>query len=136
MKANRLLLAVIAGLGLALVTLWGMGGGPVPIVLADGQTKYVTPGGDDTKGCTNDSTDACATIFRALQVASDSQANPDTILVATGTYTEHDIVVTKSVIIQGAGASSTIVQASINGAINGRRVFNIGATRMWLPSPT
>ncbi len=121
MKAKRLLLAVIAGLGLTLVTLWGLGGAPVPIVLAAGTTWYVSPGGDDTKGCTNAGGDACKTIAKALTKVNDT----DTIIVASGTYTEYNIVVTKSVIIQGAGASNTIVQASIDGTINGRRVFFI-----------
>lgn len=121
MKARRLLLAVIAGLGLTLVTLWGIGGGPVSIVLAAGDTWYVSPGGADTNGCTDAGGDACKTIAKALANASDT----DTIIVASGIYTEYDIVVTKSVIIQGAGASNTTVQASINGAITGRRVFHI-----------
>ena len=122
MKAKRLLLAGIAGLGLTLVTLWGMGGVPVPIVLAAGNTWYVSPGG--TGDCST-SANACATIATALTKASDTPADPDTIVVATGIYTEYNIVVTKSVIIQGAGASNTIVQASIDGTESGRRVFEI-----------
>ena len=51
MQARRLLLAVIAGLGLTLVTLWGMGRGPVPIVLAAGTDWYVSPTGSGT-ACT------------------------------------------------------------------------------------
>ena len=50
MKARRLLLTVIAGLGLTLVTLWGLGGAPVPIVLAAGPW-YVSPGGQGAKDC-------------------------------------------------------------------------------------
>ena len=85
MKAKRLLLAVIAGLGLTLVALWGMGGGPAPIVLAAGTTWYVSPGGLDTNGCTNPSTDACKTIANALTKASDTPLDPDTIEVLAGT---------------------------------------------------
>ena len=128
MKANRLLLAVIAGLGLTLVTLWGMGGGPVPIVLAAGNTYYVTKTGTLGATCTDAGANACKTIEEALAKASDTPASPDTIDVGPGEYTEFNINVTKSVIIQGAGASSTIVQASINGAIDGRRLFSIGPT--------
>jgi len=56
----------------------------------------------------------------AAAVAAANPTGGDTIVVAPGTYNEHDITVDKSLTIQGAGQGVTIVDAQHNG-----RVFHI-----------
>jgi hypothetical protein len=58
----------------------------------------------------------CASIKAAVEVASDG----DTINVTSGTYLEHDIIVNKSLTIQGVNQSKPIIDAQQQG-----RVFNV-----------
>lgn len=64
----------------------------------------VQPGGGDTGNC---QVLACQTIGYALAQAASSG---DTLQVAAGTYTEQ-LTINKSVVVQGAGSASTIIQA-------------------------
>src|SRR5262245_7788372 len=61
-------------------------------------------------------------------ISSASSVNGDTIQVLAGTYTE-SVVVSKNLTIEGAGASSTIVQAGTGyvGAPSTPSVFRIAA---------
>lgn len=74
------------------------------------QTRYVAPGGSDAgpNPCTNILT-PCATI----QHAHNQAASGDTIQIAAGTYSESPRV-TKSVSLQGAGQTSTIIAPQLS----------------------
>ncbi len=86
-------------------------------------TRLVSTTGSDVGDC---SMTACATITYAI---GQSGAG-DTISVATGTYTQTGVIVDKNLTIQGAGASSTIVQAAATPGTATDRVFviNLGVT--------
>jgi hypothetical protein len=58
-------------------------------------------------------------------IAAPTTVDGDTLAIGAGTYTEPGITVTKSLILQGASAASTIVQAAATqGTVSGR-VFTI-----------
>jgi len=59
----------------------------------------------------------------AAAVAAANPAGGDTIVVAAGTYNEHDITINKNLTIEGAGADVTIVDAQNLG-----RVFRVSGT--------
>jgi len=53
--------------------------------------------------------DPYAVVYCNIQDAIDDAIGGDTIIVAVGQYNEHDITINKSLVIQGAGSGSTIV---------------------------
>lgn len=74
-----------------------------------GTTRYVATDGTDTGNCSDEGS-PCATIAHAM---TQSGNNGDIIIVASGTYTESNIIVSKdNLIIRGAGVNETIVQAA------------------------
>jgi len=72
---------------------------------------YVSPAGNDANDCQSAAT-ACRTVGGAMGKA----ASGDTIQIAAGTYTER-ITVTKSLVLQGAGAGKTILDANRKGRV-------------------
>ncbi|GEM_PF-1711866 len=75
--------------------------------------RYVSTTGLDSGPCSTPET-ACRTIAYTLGQAVDG----DTLYLASGTYTEHDIVINKSVTIQGLnGAANTILDAGQAGRV-------------------
>lgn len=74
----RLAVALLCGLGLALMVL--VSGDPTTTTLADSGVVYVAPDGGCDAGIT-----PC---FGSIQAAVDAANSGDTILVATGTYTD------------------------------------------------
>lgn len=96
---RRRLRPVIVGLLASLIAYlaWPLGFG---LVSAKPATICVKPGGGD--GC-----------YASIQVAHDAASSGDMISVAAGTYTE-DLIITKSVSLMGAGASSTVLLGVAN----------------------
>ncbi len=88
-------------------------------------TRSVAPGGTD--GGNNCLSSPCRTIGYAVGQA----ASGDTIAVAAGTYTEHDIAITKSLTVSGAGAATTILDAAQAG-----RGLTIGAAAVTISGLT
>ncbi len=87
-------MAMVLGMLFLAAWMWGLQG--VASVHAAPATRYVDEAtGSDTTDCTNHAS-PCATIDYALSQAEDG----DTVLVATGTYTEN-LVITKTVILKG-----------------------------------
>jgi predicted outer membrane repeat protein len=85
--------------------------------------RYVaTTGTDAANDCTNP-LNPCATIEHAISQASD----PDTIVIAAGTYTENELQVTKDLTFEGAGAATTIIQAAASEGTATHRVMRIQA---------
>ena len=68
-------------------------------------TRSVAPGGTDNNNCISS---PCRTIGYAIGQATSG----DTLTVAAGTYTEHDITISKNLTITGAGAATTILDAA------------------------
>jgi Right handed beta helix region len=60
-------------------------------------------------------------------IAAPTTLDGDTLAIAAGTYTEAGILVSKSLILQGAGAASTIVQAAATQGTASDRVFSISS---------
>jgi hypothetical protein len=58
-------------------------------------------------------------------IAAPTTLNGDTLAIAAGTYTEPGISVDKSLTLQGAGATSTFVQAAATRGAANDRVFSI-----------
>lgn len=83
-----------------------------PLAAAPLTTWHVAPGGDDANDCLS-LPNACATISAAIDKASDD----DTIVIAAGTYNEHDIEVSKRLTLTGAGAATTIIDGGRNGRV-------------------
>lgn len=76
-------------------------------------TRYVDDDGQaDGTGC-DSSTAAYSTIQAAITAASPG----DTISVCPGTYVENQILISKSLIIQGAGADITIIDGGNSGIV-------------------
>lgn len=75
-------------------------------------TWYVSPTGSDGNTCQTPGA-ACATIGAAVGKAS----NGDTIEIAAGTYTEHDVQISKQLTLNGAGADATFVDGGAAGRI-------------------
>ena len=71
------------------------------------QIRYVATSGDDTSNDCLAAANPCSTIQHAI----DSAVAGDTIDIAVGTYNEHDIIVDKDLILKGAGADSTVIDA-------------------------
>lgn len=65
--------------------------------------------------------------FTTIQAAIDAASAGAIITVGSGTYTEHDIEVSKGVTLLGAGAASTIVQAAASAASAPGRVLHVPA---------
>lgn len=83
-------------------------------------TRYVTPAGTDSCNCSNPIS-PCKTLSYAI---SKSNAG-DTLEIAAGTYTEAGIMLNKDLILNGAGADTTIVQAAASPGTASDRVFFI-----------
>jgi hypothetical protein len=84
------------------------GGGEFASALAAGATWYVDgQSGSDSNACTS-APAPCKTIGEAIR----RSASGDTILVAPATYKEHLSIDGKALAIQGAGASSTILDGT------------------------
>lgn len=116
-KQRIVLAGVVVGIGLLFILL--PLGFSVLWAAPQGTTLYVdAASGNDANDCLSPAT-ACATIGGAVGKASDG----NTILVAAGTYIEHDISVTVDVTISGAGPELTIVDGNAIG-----RIFDINAT--------
>jgi len=88
-------LAVVAGLGL----------GTTKLAHANPDTRYVAPGGSDVGPCTGN---PCLTIQYAINQSGDG----DEIQVAAGTYNEVLDIDGITLTISGAGATSTIIDAT------------------------
>ena len=58
-------------------------------------------------------------------IAAPTTRDGDTLALAAGTYTEPEIVVNKSLTLQGEGATTTVVQAKATGGPGQARVFTI-----------
>ncbi len=71
------------------------------------QIRYVDTSGDDTSNDCLEAANPCSTIQHAI----DEAAAGDTVDIAAGTYNEHDIIVDKDLILKGAGADSTVIDA-------------------------
>ncbi len=84
---------------------------------AHAATRYVSPQGKDVGTCAVET--ACATIKYAVGQA----ASGDTIELAPGTYTEAGITLYKNLILRGADATNTIVQAAYAPSRATNRVF-------------
>lgn len=78
---------------------------------------YVSPSGNDGNNCLSLAT-ACKTIAGAIGKATAG----DTVIVAAGVYTENSLSIEKDLILQGTGASETIVDGNTAG-----RIFTIYA---------
>lgn len=88
-----------------------------PAAPTSGSQRYVATTGTDTgNDCLTQAT-PCATIGYAIsQSVSGSVSISDTINIAAGIYHEN-IVINKYIILQGAGASSTVVDGSSTGRV-------------------
>ncbi|MBN1921819.1 MAG: hypothetical protein JW892_11275 [Anaerolineae bacterium] len=94
---------------------------PPPVQAAPRATTwYVDGAGDDGNDCQTPGT-ACKTVNAALGKASDG----DTVLIASGVYTEN-LVISKDLSIIGAGMETTI----LDGNRAGRTVSNQGQTSL------
>ena len=81
-------------------------------------TLYVSPSGSSSSGCTTPGVAACGTIQDAINELANYTATDVTIDVAAGTYDEHDVIDfygSDTLVIQGAGAGSTAVDATGSG---------------------
>jgi len=88
-------------------------------------TLYVNAS-DSGSSCLDNSTNACHTLQAAVNVAETYASTDVTIDVAAGTYVENDTInlpTTDSLTIQGATASSTLLNANSDG-----RALSIGAS--------
>jgi hypothetical protein len=81
--------------------------GPVGAVQPTTQVLYVAQGGNDSSNTCGTPSEPCATIGHALSESGISSV----IDVAAGTYHEHGLVVTGTVDIEGAGQSTTVIDA-------------------------
>ena len=75
--------------------------------LARGATYYVTTGGNDGNGGSHPSTDALATLERAVELAGDD----DTIRLGGGTYTLQDyagVTITNAITVSRIDANETV----------------------------
>lgn len=122
MKKASLLVTLVLGLSLTLALLWLLGGGlsarAAPAAPA-AALVYVRTDGHDTN-C-NGEHDAPATsapdcAFSTIQKGVGSVDSGGVVNVAAGTYTEN-ITITKSLTLQGAGASNTIVDGGDAGRV-------------------
>ena len=92
---------------------------PATLAAPSAGTWYVNAaGGNDANDCLTPGT-ACATIGAAVVKAVDG----DTIVIAAGTYNEHDIQISEQLTLNGAGIGDTILDAG-----GGGRVFSVGST--------
>ncbi len=71
------------------------------------QIRYVATSGDDTSNDCLAAANPCSTIQHAI----DEAAAGDTVDIAAGTYNEHDIIIDKDLILKGAGADNTVIDA-------------------------
>jgi predicted outer membrane repeat protein len=84
-------------------------------------TTWYVPG--DGSGVCTIANPNCNTI----QAAIDAATSGDTIVLGSGTFTEHGIVIDKDLTIQGQGASATIVQAAATAGGVDDRVFEVNS---------
>jgi len=61
--------------------------------------------------------DPYAVVYCKIQDAIDDAIGGDTVILAVGQYNEHDIIINKSLVIQGAGSGSTVVDAGNSGGV-------------------
>jgi hypothetical protein len=104
---------VILGVGLAIIACLWLNGGVLQKAQAAslGTTWYVDTAGDNDNDCLSAIT-ACQTVAAAVSKA----ANSDTIIVATGVYTEN-LNISKDLTIIGAGRDSTILDGNQAGRV-------------------
>ena len=81
--------------------------------------RYVAPGGTDAGNTCTDAADPCGTIRFVLSLSSDG----DVVDLAAGTYTEGDLRIDSDVLIRGAGADASVVQAAVTQGAATDRVF-------------
>lgn len=110
--------AILPGLGLVFAL----------AAMAQPRTIYVSTTGDDTTGDGSESA-PYRTIQKGIDQAADSG---DTVQVTAGTYRENLVWSTKSPVLQGAGAGSTLVDGDVDedGTGDGRclRLTNVPNT--------
>jgi len=92
-----------------------------PAGASNAVTLYVNGSlGTVVSGCSSPGANACETLQQAI-TAAESYTNSDvTILVAAGTYNEHDTInvpSTDTLVIQGAGAPVTTINANNSGSV-------------------
>lgn len=100
----------------------GDGVAAVDIGAFEARTRFVSlaTGNDNNNGATK--WKPFKTLARALGIStglnpSVTPPESDILIVGPGTYPEHDLVISKSLIIQGAGAATTIIDAQQAGRI-------------------
>jgi hypothetical protein len=76
--------------------------------------------GNSVSGCTTSGSGACETVQQGI-IAAETYSNSDvTVMVAAGTYNEHDTINvpgTDTLIIRGAGTAATTLNATQGGAV-------------------
>lgn len=123
MRTGRFhLVARWACLSLAAVTALAVAGARTPAFAGGTATLYVDgTNGTNTSGCTSPGAGACETIQEGITAAEQGSYAGDTITieVAAGTYSETDYLQDsgEDVVIQGAGASTTIIDADGGGPV-------------------
>jgi uncharacterized repeat protein (TIGR02543 family) len=118
MKTHRPI-AIPAAFAAFMLLLGGLGAGSLPASAVTAASLYVTTTGS---GTTCSQASPCGTIQNAINTAESGSYNGNnvTINVAAGTYTENDSISASSLnslIIAGAGASSTTVNGGAAGSV-------------------
>jgi hypothetical protein len=87
---------------------------------------FVAPDGSDIGNECRDSNAPCATIAFALtRIATNAPEACDALNLAPGVYTEAGLLLSRDLIIRGAGPGLSIVQAAADAAFASDRVFKI-----------
>jgi uncharacterized repeat protein (TIGR01451 family) len=84
------------------------------------QARFLAPGGVDGGDCRAPASPCASFAYALVQAAAGDYVGP-----AAGTYIQPNVIVTRNVIIQGAGAGSTFVQSAAAPTLSNLRVFRI-----------